>query len=65
MSLRRRLRTVLCCAVLELGALTGVPMRPEEIQNLLQALNAPKVAQTDPERNAQGDKPKAGGSPAP
>lgn len=60
MSLRRRLRTVLCCVVLEFGALTGVPMRPDEIQSLLQALNAPKIAQTDPEENAQGDMPDDG-----
>lgn len=57
MSLRRRLRTVLCCVVLEFGALTGVPMRPDEIQNLLQALSVPKLAQEDPERNTQRDRP--------
>jgi hypothetical protein len=30
--------------VLEVGALTGVPMRPEEIRELMQTLNQPKVA---------------------
>jgi hypothetical protein len=48
MSLKSRLRTILCCAVLEMGALMGIPMRPKEILELLQALNVPKVAQDDP-----------------
>jgi hypothetical protein len=60
-SLKRRLRTLLCCVALEFGALAGVPMRPEEIQNLMQTLNRPKVAHTNPEKPAEGDKPEAGG----
>lgn len=52
--MRERLRTCLCCIALEMGALTGVPMRPEQIQDLLHALNRPKVAQTDPEQDTQG-----------
>ncbi len=59
MSVKHRLRTLFCCAVLEIGALTGVPMRPEEIRDLMQTLNRPKVAQTNPERTADGDKPVA------
>lgn len=55
MSLKKRLRTVLCCVVLEMGALIGMPMRPKEILELLQALNVPKVAQTDPEEKRQDD----------
>ena len=62
MSVKRRLRTLFCCAVLELGALTGVPMRPEEIRDLLQTLNKPKIAQTNPQRTADGDTPAAGES---
>jgi hypothetical protein len=59
MSLKQRLRTCLCCLVLEMGALTGVPMRPEQIQDLMHALNRPKVAQTDPEQDMQGaDRPR-------
>ena len=49
MSLKRRLRSLLCCVVLEFGALMGVPMRPEQIQALMHSLNSPKVAKTDPE----------------
>ena len=46
---KSRLRTLLCCAVLELGALAGIPMRPEQIKDLMQSLNQPKVAQTNPD----------------
>ena len=35
-------------------------MRPEEIRNLMQSLNRPNVAQTNPERSAEGDNPEAG-----
>ena len=44
MSLKQRLRTLLVCAVLELGVLTGAPMRPDEIRELMNQINQPKVA---------------------
>lgn len=55
MSITRRLRTVACCAILEIGTLIGVPMRPEQIQDLMRAMNVPKVAQTNPEESNSGD----------
>jgi hypothetical protein len=58
--MKQRLRTLFCCALLEFAALAGGPMRPEEIRDLMQAMNAPKMAQTDPERETDGDKPEAG-----
>ena len=64
MSFKHRLRTLLCCVVLEMGALIGVPMRPDKIQELMHLLNNPKIAQTDPEKNTDGDQPEAGQSPA-
>jgi hypothetical protein len=57
-SLKGCLRTLLCCVVLECGALAGVPMRPEEIVELMRTLNSPKIAQTNPEENPSGDRPK-------
>ena len=63
MSIRRRLRTVMCCAILEIGTLMGVPMRPEQIQELMHAMNQPKVAETDPEEHDAGEPPEAGASP--
>jgi hypothetical protein len=55
MSIVRRLRTIACCAILEIGTLMGVPMRPEQIQDLMRAMNAPKLAQTNPDECATGD----------
>lgn len=55
MSVTDRLRTVLCGAVLEIGALTGIPMRPEQICELMRTLNQPKIAHTLPERPGEGD----------
>jgi hypothetical protein len=55
-ALKSRLRTVFCCAVLEIGALTGVPMRVEEIRALMNALAQPKVARENPDRPDEGDR---------
>jgi hypothetical protein len=55
MSITRRLRTVACCAILEIGTLMGVPMRPEQIQDLMRAMNVPKVAQTNPDESNTSD----------
>lgn len=55
MSVKDRLRTVLCCAVLEIGAFSGIPMRPEQIREFMRSLNQPKIAHTEPERTADGD----------
>lgn len=55
--MKSRLRTLLCCAVLEVGALTGVPMRPDEIRELMNTLAQPKLAQTNPDRPDDGDLP--------
>jgi hypothetical protein len=56
-SMKHRLRTLLCCVILEAGALAGVPMRPEQIRELLHALNVPKVARADPDRPMDGATP--------
>ena len=55
MSIKARLRTILLCATLELGVLSGVPMRPEEIRALMHQLNQPKVAHVLPNDEHGGD----------
>ena len=60
MSIARRLRTVVCCAILEVGTLIGVPMRPEQIQDLMSAMNVPKVARTNPDDADSGGAPPSG-----
>ena len=55
MSVRHKFRTLLLCMALGLGSLIGVPMRPEQIQELMQTLNQPKVARTIPQENEQDE----------
>jgi hypothetical protein len=51
----KKLRSILLCAVLQVGVLYGVPMRPEEIQRLMRSLSSPAVAQTLPSERETGD----------
>ncbi|HYT76340.1 MAG TPA: hypothetical protein VEL79_16410 [Vicinamibacterales bacterium] len=57
MSLTKRLRTVLACTLLEIGALAGVPMRPDEIQELMHQMNQPTLAHVLPSEEDAGDDP--------
>ena len=57
MSFTARLRVVFLCAVLELGAITGVPMPPEKIRALMDQMNQPKMAHVLPEDDRGGDPP--------
>jgi hypothetical protein len=55
MRVRSRLRTLLVCAMLEFAALAGVPMRPDEIQELMQTMNQPKLAHVLRDESDSGD----------
>jgi hypothetical protein len=48
-SIKQRLRTITCCVVLQVATLIGVPMRPDQVQELMHSLNQPKLARTTPE----------------
>jgi hypothetical protein len=54
-SLKSCMRTLLSCLVLELGAVIGVPMRPDEIFELMHTLAQPKLARISPDRTENGD----------
>jgi hypothetical protein len=41
--------------MLEFAALLGMPMRPEEIDDLMQTMNQPKLAHTIPEQDENED----------
>ena len=43
------------CVALEFGVLSGVPMRPEQIRELLHQLNQPKLAHMLPGEEDSGD----------
>ena len=55
MSLTRRLRTLFFCCLLEFGVLGGAPVRPEQIRELMQQLNQPKLAHVLPAEEEPGD----------
>ena len=50
-----RLRTILVCTMLEFAAVTGIPMRPEEIKSLMQTMNQPKLAHVIRDESERGD----------
>lgn len=53
-----RFRRFFLCAVLELGVLVGVPMRPDEVVRLMQSLSRPQAARESPDDEAlPGSKP--------
>lgn len=47
MSLRQRLGKIVLFAVLEIGALLGVPMNPRKIEELLNAIKRPQVVKKE------------------
>jgi hypothetical protein len=56
MSIKRKLLEILLCLVLGAGSLMGLPMRAEEIEELMHSVNEPKVAHTLPDEcDAGGD----------
>ena len=63
MYLKKRLRTLLACALLEIGVLAGAPMRPEEVRLLMQQMNQPTLAHVLPSEEDAGDDPLVAGSP--
>lgn len=55
MSVKDRLRTVFLCVALEMGVLSGVPVRPEQVRELMHQLNQPKLAHVLPSEHDDGD----------
>jgi hypothetical protein len=52
--MKQRLRTLLMCLPLLIGSVIGVPMRPEQIEELLHT-NQQKVADIIPDESVNGD----------
>lgn len=48
---------MLVCVVLQMGVFAQVPMRPQEIQSLMQQMNQPTLAHALPSDNDEGDGP--------
>jgi hypothetical protein len=62
-SWKKKLRTVLACMMLEAGVLIGVPMRPDQIEELMHQMNQPKLAHVLKEEGDAGDPPPEGDPP--
>ena len=58
MRVHARLRTMLVCSMLEFAALLGLPMRPEQIEELMRTMNQPKLARTIPNEADHDDNEK-------
>jgi apolipoprotein N-acyltransferase len=54
-SLKKKLRSLLLCAVLSAALGVGAPIHPDEIEELLAQLHQPKVAQTLRQEEDQQD----------
>jgi len=54
-SLKHRLRTLLVCLPLLLGAFVGAPMSPEEVEELMHSMNQQTMAHTIPGENETAD----------
>jgi len=48
MSLRHRLRVLAICLALQVGVVSGVPMTPDQIRELMNQMNRPKLAHVLP-----------------
>jgi hypothetical protein len=53
--MRTRLLKALVCVFLGFGSMMGVPMRPEEVVELMCNMNRPKIAITIPEDDDKDD----------
>jgi len=52
-SIKQKVRRILLVGAIGLALLTGMPMRPEEIEELLHRMNQPKLAHTLPDESDQ------------
>jgi hypothetical protein len=56
-SLKKRLRVVVVCAILQLGVMVGTPMRPDEVEELMHQMNQPKMAHVLATEDEDADDP--------
>ena len=61
---RLRWRGLVLCAVLELGLLAGVPMRPDEIARLMRWLGQPRAERSEPDDAGRRRRPASAGGEA-
>jgi hypothetical protein len=64
MSLKNCMGKVLLLSVLEVGALCGVPIRPDEIENIMKMSSQPAVTNVIRNEDGDGDPPDPNGDGA-
>jgi hypothetical protein len=55
--MKKRFQRILLCLVLSAGSQIGIPMRPDEIEELMRTMNQPKLVRKFAEEEDQGDDP--------
>ena len=55
--MKSRFRKILLLMALWIGSQMGLPMRPEEIEELMRTMNEPKIVRKFAEEEQQGDDP--------
>ena len=58
--MKSRFLNIFLCLVLCVGALHGLRMRPEEIEELMRTMNQPKLVRKFADEEEKGDDPIAG-----
>ena len=53
--MKKRFRKILLCLVLCVGSQMGLPMRAEEIEELMRTMNQPKIVRKFAEEEERGD----------
>ena len=57
MNFKNRCCRLLFSTILAAASFVGAPMRPEEVDELMQRMNRPKLAHTLPDESHKGDDP--------
>ena len=55
--MKKRFRKMFLCLVFCAGSMMGLPMRAEEIQELMRTMNQPKIVRKFAEEEERGDAP--------
>jgi len=55
--MKQRFRKILLCLVFLMGSAMGLPMRAEEIEELMRTLNQPKIVRVFAVEEERGDGP--------
>jgi hypothetical protein len=54
MRFNRRLRALLCGLMMHVGVIFGVPIRPQDVEELMEAMHQQKGGSTNPDRPDPG-----------